>query len=198
MFTDEQLIERLIEGDSTSLDELYKRYAKKLYVFIEYSMRNRNPEDVVHEVFLKVIESARQFNPKKASFQTWIFRITRNHCIDLLRREQRIKFMSLEQKIGQKDSEKEILLKDTLAMDNSQMDFSLINESITQAVSGCIAELRKEEEREALVLYYMVGKVYREIGEIFGKSISMVKKHISAASEKVKRCLERKGMDSFS
>jgi len=38
MLTDEQLIERLIEGDTTSLDELYSRYAKKLYVFIGYSM----------------------------------------------------------------------------------------------------------------------------------------------------------------
>jgi len=198
MLTDELLIERLIDGDTTSLDELYSRYAKKLYLFISCSMRNRNPEDVVHEVFLKVTESSHQFNPKKASFKTWIFKIARNRCIDILRREKKVRFVSFEQNLGHGENQENITLKDTFATENPQIDESLIHESMIQAVNDCIGELQKEEEREALVMYYIIGKVYREIGEIFGKSISMVKKHITAASAKVKLCLERKGIDSFS
>ena len=68
---------------------------------------------------------------------------------------------------------------------------------IIEAVHDCIGELKNEEEKQAVVLYYVTGKVYREIGEIFGKSISMVKKRIMSGQMKIKRCLERKGIDSF-
>jgi DNA-directed RNA polymerase specialized sigma24 family protein len=65
---DEQLIHRLREGKTSAIDEIYRRYAKKLYVLFRYTMHAANPEDLVHDVFLKVIESAHIFNPQKASF----------------------------------------------------------------------------------------------------------------------------------
>ena len=38
-------------------------------------------------------------------------------------------------------------------------------------------------------------RLFREIGELFGKSTSMAQKLVHAAREKVRRCLERKGME---
>ena len=64
--TDEQLMERLKEGMTASIDELYKRHAKTLYVFIRRSSMVPNPEDIVHDVFMRVIEKAHRFNPQKA------------------------------------------------------------------------------------------------------------------------------------
>lgn len=66
--TDEQLIHRLKEGNASAIDEIYRRYAKKLYVLFRFTMHAANPEDLVHDVFLKVIESAHTFNPQKVSF----------------------------------------------------------------------------------------------------------------------------------
>lgn len=195
--TDEQLIDRLKDGNTSAIDELYRRYAKKLFIFFKNIIHAPNPEDLVHDVFMRAIEKAYRFNPKKASFKTWLFRIARNHCIDLVRHQKKIKFLSLDQKTAHDDPEPELNMQDTLMDESQDVEESLIERSVFQAVHDCIDALKNEEEKQAIVLYYLVGKVYREIGEIVGKSISMVKKHLTAAREKMKRCLERKGINSL-
>ena len=196
--TDEQLMDRLKKGNINAVDELYNRYAKKMYAFYYNIMQSRNPEDLVHDVFVRVIENAHRFNPKKASFRTWLFRIARNRCIDLLRHDKKIKIISIEQESGQNGDKKELDLQKNKFLDESQeVEKSFDKASVIKAVRDCINELENEDEKQAIVLYYIAGKVYREIGGIFGKSISMVKKRIMSAQMKVKRCLERKGIDSI-
>jgi len=195
--TDEQLMDRLKSGDTASIDELYRRYAKKLYAFCGSLISARNPEDLVHDVFMRVIEKAHRYNQKKASFRTWLFRIARNRCIDFLRHEKKIKILSLEQKTAHSNGEKALSLGDTLAGDGQHTEKSFEDKAAIQAVHDCIKGLQNEEEKQAIVLYYILAKVYREIGEIFSKSITIVKRRIAAAEEKVKRCLERKGIVSF-
>jgi RNA polymerase sigma-70 factor (ECF subfamily) len=193
MITDEHLMDQLRNGDTESINELYRRYAKKLYVFLSNVMKVSNPEDLVHDVFIRVIEKARQFNPKKASFRTWLFRIAQNQAINLFRRQKIVKFSSLEQKIGQEGSGSTLHLKDTLEDKSQPADVS----ALILAVRECIGELRKEAERQALVMYYILGQNYQEISAVFQKSISAVRKYVIAAGERVRQCLERKGIDSF-
>ena len=57
MVSDEQLVEQLKKGKTRALDELYARYAKPLYVFCAHSSRTKDPEDVVHDVFVTFIRS---------------------------------------------------------------------------------------------------------------------------------------------
>ncbi len=194
ILTDEQLAEQLKEGKTRALDKLYKRYAQQLYAFCGNMTRSKDPEDVVHDVFMRVIEASDTFNPKRASFRTWIFRIARNRCIDLVRREKNMTTISLEKNVRQNEHEGAATLKDTIADDRENVERVLTRTSEIQAVRECISTLKHEEERQAIMLYYITGKVYREIGEMLGKSTSMVKNYVKAAQEKVKRCLERKGI----
>lgn len=191
--TDEQLMDRLRDGDPDSIDELYGRYARKLYVFFSRIMKVPNPEDLVHDVFIRVIEKARQFNPKKASFRTWLFRIAQNHSINLYRRQKILKFSSLDQKIGQNSNSSSLHLKDTLEDKSQHVEESFL----ILAVRECIGELKKEVERQALVLYHIFGKNYKEMSDVFQKSVTAVRKYVIAAGEKVRKCLERKGIDAF-
>jgi RNA polymerase sigma-70 factor (ECF subfamily) len=193
MLTDEQLVEQVKKGKTRALDELYRRYAKPLYAFCANMTRSKDPEDIVHDVFMRVLERIDNFNPQKALFRTWIFRITRNRCIDLTRREKNIAMISLEKNARQNANEGGATLKDTIADGRENVERVLTRVSEIEAVRECINELKHEEERQAIVLYYIVGKVYREIGETLGKSTSMAKNYVKSAQEKVKCCLERKG-----
>jgi DNA-directed RNA polymerase specialized sigma24 family protein len=46
-------------------------------------------------------------------------------------------------------------------------------------------------------MYYIFGKNYEEISAVFGKSISAVRKYVLAAGEKVRNCLEAKGIGAM-
>lgn len=191
--TDEQIVRLLKEGQTAAADELYKKHAKSLYVYLSHVLNVRNPEDAVHDIFIRVIEKAHQFNPEKASFRTWLFRIAHNHAINLFRREKLVKFQSLEQNIGHDDGGKELALGNTFADEAQNMERS----SLAIAVRECIDGLRKEIERQSIVLYYLFGQNYEELSAVFGKSISAVRKYVVSAGEKVRNCLEAKGIGAF-
>ena len=191
--TDEQIVRLLREGQAAAADELYKKHAKSLYVYLSHVLHVRNPEDAVHDIFIRVIEKAHQFNPEKASFRTWLFRIAHNHAINLFRREKLVKFQSLEQNIGHDSGGKELPFGNTLADEAQNIERS----SLANAVRECIDGLTKEIERRAIVMYYMFGHNYEEMSAVFGKSISAVRKYVVSAGEKVRNCLEGKGIGAF-
>ncbi|MFC1725169.1 RNA polymerase sigma factor [candidate division KSB1 bacterium] len=199
MQTDEQLVSQLKKKNTEAIDELYKRYSQKLYVFFKNIMRNRNPEDLVHDVFIKVIENAPKFNPKKASFNTWMFRIARNLCIDDVRREKKLSVVSLDKESRSIDAGEGSTgaFVESIEDTSRTVEDSLYITTIFRTINECIGKLEKEQEKQAVLLYYISGKVYREIGDITGKSISMVKKRINSAQEKMRRCLESRGIKSF-
>lgn len=191
--TDEQLIERLKTGNARALHELYRRYARRLYAFCATLARLDEAEDVVHDVFLRVIESADTFQADRASFRTWLFRIARNRCIDLGRHNARVRLISLDNPIGDPHKANRVTVADTLASGQERIDETLRRESDVASVRACIDAIADDDERQALLLYYFLGKVYREIGDILQKSTSTAKNYVTAARDKVKRCLERKG-----
>jgi RNA polymerase sigma factor (sigma-70 family) len=99
----------------------------------------------------------------------------------------------LERPIKRGDSSRNSTLQETLADHQETVEQVLIKEAGIDAVRNCIDALAQEEERQAIALYYLVGKVYREIGEILGRSTSTAKNYVTSAREKVKHCLEGKG-----
>ena len=60
-FSDEQLITDLLQGQTTALDELFVRYARKLFVFCDNTLGtgdSQDAEDLVQDVFIQVIKAA--------------------------------------------------------------------------------------------------------------------------------------------
>jgi RNA polymerase sigma factor (sigma-70 family) len=192
MFTDEQLMERLQQGQTDALDELYKRYAKRLYAFCYHATRSKDPpdaEDLVQDVFVRVIKAAHTFRPGRASFRTWVFSIARNRCIDAMRRKGRVRFLPMGRRAEQDDPEEAFVDED------KDVARSVMRSVAMEAIRECIGELANEDEKQAIVLYYLAGQVYREIGDVLGKSTSMARKHVKSAQDKVRRCLEQKGIN---
>ena len=192
--TDEQLIARLDRGAPEALDELYRRYARPLHVFCAATMSSGASEDVVHDVFLRVIRASDQFASARASFRTWLFRIARHRCIDLARREATLEVGSLEDGVGMPRDGKGATVGDAVA--GAETEPAATPSLVAQAVRACIASLRNEDERHAIVLYYLGGKVYREVGAILDRSTSMAQKLVRQAGEKMRRCLVRRGVEA--
>ncbi len=107
---DSDLARRGHAGDRKALEELFGRYEKGLYGFVNRLVGGAaDPADVYQEVVLRAIENLGRFNPK-LSFSTWLFTLAANYCKNVLRsREQRGKFhMPSIRRIGD-DSEVDVM-----------------------------------------------------------------------------------------
>jgi RNA polymerase sigma factor (sigma-70 family) len=87
--------------------------------------------------------------------------------------------------------------EDRIANGKESTEQTVVRASVMKAVRECIDRLKNEQERIALLLYYMGEKVYSEIAEVIGKSTSMARNRVNSAEEKVRRCLEGKGIVSM-
>ena len=196
-YTDERLMDLLKRGETRALDDLYRRYARNLYAFFRSAgglRTSQDAEDAVHDVFMRVIKGAGNFDPSKASFRTWVSRVARNYAIDAMRRRDRAKTVSIGRPSEPDACTEDLVSQDALPDQAESTETRLIKSATAQAVRDCVGELENEDERQAIVLYYLYDKVYREIGEIFGDSTSMARNRVKSAQTKVRECLERKGV----
>jgi RNA polymerase sigma-70 factor (ECF subfamily) len=197
VLTDEQLMGQLQQGNAGALDELYRRHARGLYVFCRnLAPVSHDPEDLVQDVFLRVIKSAHTFDPQRASLQTWLYRIARNRCIDVARRASLIHFLPIGRRAESDERRQETVPEDVLVDERQDLEALAAKADAADAVRDCIDRLEHRDEKQAILLYYVSGMVYREIGEVLGKSTSMARNRVKAAQEKVKQCLESKGIDT--
>jgi RNA polymerase sigma-70 factor, ECF subfamily len=87
---DEALVQQVARsGDERAMSELYDRYAGLVYgAGVRYLGDRALAEDLVQDVFTAVWRGAGGFDPSRASFATWVYRITRNRATDLIRRRK--------------------------------------------------------------------------------------------------------------
>lgn len=80
--SDESLMHAAQGGSRGALDTLFQRYHRQLYGFLTRLTNDRTAaEDLVQEVFLKLIRFRGQFDPARP-FTAWLYRIARNTAYD--------------------------------------------------------------------------------------------------------------------
>ena len=86
---DSELIKQYFKGDEKALDNLVQRYFKQVFFFAKTYVKNdAEAEDITQEVFVKAWKNLHKFEPEK-KFKTWLFQITKNTCIDFLRKSKK-------------------------------------------------------------------------------------------------------------
>jgi RNA polymerase sigma-70 factor (ECF subfamily) len=105
-----ELVHRGHAGDRKALEELFKRYERGLFAFVNRFVGGAaDPSDVYQDVVLRAIENIHRYNPN-LSFRTWLFTLAANHCKNVLRsREQRGKFHMPSVKRSRNDAEIDVL-----------------------------------------------------------------------------------------
>lgn len=94
---EQALMLRVANGDLGAFETLVDRFQGGLIQYFTMLTRDRSiAEDLAQEVFLKLYRSRQRYRPE-AKFQTYLYRIARNHWTDHLRRQtKRGKLVPLE------------------------------------------------------------------------------------------------------
>ena len=86
---EKDFIERLKQGDPTWAEILMQQYKPLLIYLISPILSDeRDREDCLSEVIVKVLEKIGQYDPEKASFTTWLTAVTRNAALNKLRQNR--------------------------------------------------------------------------------------------------------------
>lgn len=94
--TDEELVERIRNGDRAAMRRLVERHQRRLYQLALGILKDHEDAlDVVQEAFIKVHVNLSKFKGDSA-FYTWIYRITYNLAIDAVRKSGRGKQVDVD------------------------------------------------------------------------------------------------------
>jgi RNA polymerase sigma-70 factor, ECF subfamily len=86
---DADLVERCLGGDRAAWDSLVRRYWKRVFkIAYRFVARVDEAEDLTQEIFVRLFKALGSYD-RRASFETWLTRISRNLCIDHYRRRRR-------------------------------------------------------------------------------------------------------------
>lgn len=148
---DAKRMRRLADGDKSALVELIQTHQKWV---IELAFRTTGnwvtAEDIGQETFLRVWQSAARYEPR-AQFNTWLYRIVVNLCLDALKRRSPI-----------------------LIDPPDKVDVPSNSPSAALEAKECAAKVRQAvaalpvRQRMAVVLHRFSGIPIREIVEITG------------------------------
>jgi RNA polymerase sigma-70 factor (ECF subfamily) len=83
------LVQRCLEGDTAAWDALVRIYWKRVFnIAYKFVAQVDEAEDLTQEIFVKLFRALPTFD-RRASFDTWLTRVSRNLCIDRYRRRRR-------------------------------------------------------------------------------------------------------------
>lgn len=183
--TEKELLKRSKEGHIASFEELISTHQQKVYnIALRMLANEQDAFDASQEVFLKVYKNLDKFQ-ENSSFSTWLYRITTNTCLDMLRKNKDKKNdVSIDSQIAFEDGEASFQLEDKEA----DVEEEILMKERRQALYLAMEQLTPEHKK-MIVLRELQGMSYQEIAEVTGSSIGTVKSKINRARISLKNSL---------
>jgi len=149
-----ELLEASRRGDPDALRLLFEAHKDRVYSLARHFTGDAAVAwDVTQEVFIKVFSGLGSFR-QQAKFETWLYRIVVNACLDEQRRRKR--YVRLE------NQSKEDAMSETQPQEKGYL-----RQQVTDAVQTAVARL-SPKVKASILLRYVDGLSYEEIGEALG------------------------------
>ena len=175
---DDEIISELKDGNYAKGSTAFVRKHQN-FVYntaLRYLNSVEDAEDISQEVFVKALESIDNFRGE-SSIKTWLYRITKNFCLNQLRKKKIntiFSFSSVE------DDETDNRFKD----ENLLPDENMQNSELTKSFLAAVNKL-PQKQRETFALRYFEDMPYGEISEILGTSVGGLKANYYQAVKKL-------------
>jgi len=181
--TDQEIIEKYLEGETNALDLLVDRYMSIIYRFIYRQMGNaEDANDITQDVFVKAWKNLKKYNPNQ-NFKTWIMTMARNSSIDYLRKRKSINFSKLNNDFSDEEFE------DTL-VDSESLPDEVYERGEAKGVVEERMKVLTETQRSAINLRINEDLSFEEIAEVLGRPLNTVKSDFRRGLIAMRKSLE--------
>jgi RNA polymerase sigma-70 factor (ECF subfamily) len=181
--SDAELIAAVLRGDRAAFEPLVKKYQPRVFATARrYARRDTDVEDIVQDVFLKAYQKLETFRGD-APFEHWLMRLAARTCYDFLRERQRNRETSFAEL-----SEPETDWLETFVAEpgNASEDADAARELV-----GRLLEALSPSARLVITMLEIEERSIKEIAELTGWSIPVVKVRAFRARAEMKKCLAK-------
>lgn len=191
---DQELVERVRQGETSAFSTLVTRYNRKIYRLAKHITDSEaDAEDVLQDTFLKAFEHLDSFQGN-SKFYTWLVRIAVNESLMRLRKRKSSRTVSLDEPVENGDDP---VIREIAVWDgNPEQRYS--NEELRQILDQAIQNL-KPTFRTVFLLRDVEELSTEETAAALDLSIPAVKSRLLRARlelrERLTRMFRKKGED---
>jgi len=183
-FTDEELVERCQAADGSAAREpflsvLFQRHSTRVASWCYHITGDVNSAaDLAQEIFVKAFQGIHSFR-RGSKFTTWLYSISRNHCLDELRSRKR------------RVEETSVLPDEIQDWDRESADSAIERYESGELMKKLIRESLDETETKVMTLHYVHELPLESVSRMLRlTNDSGAKAYIVSARRKLKRAHE--------
>lgn len=171
--SENEIIARVQAGHAGDFEDLVHRYQGPLFRMVGNLVDKSMVEDLVQDIFLTVYARIGDFDPRRGTFRSWIYRIARNRALNA-RKKKREKLM---------DEMPDLADAHTPSPFQKLLSKEVFNR-MDRALSGL-----KFQDRVIFILAELEGLPYAEIARIENMALGTVKSRLSRIKTKLRGAL---------
>ncbi len=172
--TDEDLLVRIIAGNEDAFSILLDRHLESVRNLAWRILGQHDAvDDLAQDVFVKIWQKPESFQPGKAKFSTWLYRVTMNACIDRKRKKLPLPSENIDE---------------TIADRGPGPEAAIIASQTNTRVENAIAAL-PERQRMAICLSYYHCQSNSETARVLQCSIEAVESLLGRARRTLRQKL---------
>jgi RNA polymerase sigma-70 factor (ECF subfamily) len=187
--TEAELIAAVLAGDSASFEPLVVKYSPRVFATARrYARRESEIEDIVQEVWLKAFHKLKSFRGE-APFEHWLMRMAVRTCYDFLRGHQRNRESSFSEISEPEDDWLDRFVADPGSAPENADAAKLLIDRVLERLSPAA--------RLVITLLEIEDRSVKEIAEITGWSVPLVKVRAFRARGEMRKILSRMTKDKY-
>ncbi len=187
--TEAELIAAAVQGDPASFEPLIQKYAPRVFATARrYARLEREVEDIVQEVWIKAFQKLGSFRGD-APFEHWLMRLTVRTCYDFLRAHQR----NRESAFSEISEAEDDWLERFAAAPESASESAAAARQLVQR----LLEQLSPAARLVITLLEIEERSVKEISELTGWSVPLVKVRAFRARAEMRKLVARIGKDKY-
>lgn len=169
---DYNIIKQILNGDKDLFNQLIDKYYYEIFKFTYNQVNDvEKTKDVVQEIFMRIYKKLSKYNPKKASFRTWIYRIANNYCINYHRDHHKDQHLVLH---GERISDSEDILNNLIKKEDVSYILDLMEKNLSQ------------RNYKILILHFYSDLSQTDIGETMNLAPKTVRNIVSESIQKIR------------
>lgn len=164
-------------GNAEYFGELFNRYIPLLYgMCLKYFREKDKAHDAVMQLFENLLPKISGY--QIATFRTWLYSVAKNHCLQILRKENKEIRVDFDTELMESDEILHLLCEEDVA------------EEKMEALQGCLNRL-PDGQRISITHFFMNEMSYAEIVDRTGYSLKTVKSNIQNGKRNLKICINK-------